>query len=314
MIPSIVAFSELLTSSKPPFKSWSGVVPILEGDTPKIIRTTLFAEAQITMNGRNYALCLPLSGAVSTSVERLCSALNSLRPNALTEYRLLKGEISFLDAEGNATPCDLILHALPDGEPLDVAVTHIATQRITKALDLLEAELLKVGFLHGNLKPSNLIFGDDGRIYPIRYHYAQVGVSAEQISAEITAIRNFVETKPFIAELGEESTPCNYQSCLPYDEVAPLQDMMRRVRQGSLYGYLNDKDEEVIEPQFIYAENFFENRAVVQNPDGKMGVIDHHCQWIIPPHYDMIGFEDGIFNTRIGEEWHTIDYLGKTIE
>lgn len=314
MIPSIVAFSELLTSSKPPFKSLSGVVPILEGDTPQIIRTTLFAEAQISMNGRNYALCMPLSGAVESSIERLCASLNSLHPNALTEYRLLKGEISFLDAEGNATPCDLILHALPEGEPLDVAVTHIATQRITKALDLLEEELLKVGFLHGNLKPSNLIFGDDGRIYPIRYHYAQIGASVEHISAEIEAIRNFVKTKPFIAEIGEESAPRNYQNSLPYDEVSPLQDMMRRVRQGSLYGYLNDKDEEVIEPQFIYAENFFENRAVVQNLDGKMGVIDHNCQWVIPPHYDMIGFEEGVFNARIGEEWHAIDYLGKIIE
>lgn len=314
MIPTIVAFSELLTSSKPPFKSLSGVVPILEGDTPKIIRTTLFAEAQISMNGRNYALCMPLSGAVESSIERLCASLNSLHPNALTEYRLLKGEISFLDAEGNATPCDLILHALPEGEPLNVAVTHIATRQITKALDLLEEELLKVGFLHGNLKPSNLIFGDDGRIYPIRYHYAQIGASVEHISAEIEAIRNFVKTKPFIAEIGEESAPRNYQNSLPYDEVSPLQDMMRRVRQGSLYGYLNDKDEEVIEPQFIYAENFFENRAVVQNPDGKMGVIDHNCQWVIPPHYDMIGFEEGVFNARIGEEWHAIDYLGKIIE
>ena len=291
-----------------------GVTPIFEENTPQIIRTSLFAEAQILMDGRRYALCLPLSGAVSTSAERLCSQLNALHPNALTEYRLLKGEISFLDAEGHATPCDLILHALPEGERLDVAVNHIATQRITKALDLLEEELLKIGFLHGNLKPSNLILGEDGHLYPIRYHYAQVGASAEHISAEITAIRNFVETKPFIAEIGEECALDNYHNNLPYDEISPLQDMMRRVRQGSLYGYLNDKDEEVIEPQFIYAESFFENRAVVQNPDGKMGVIDHHCQWIIPPHYDMIGFEDGLFNARIGQEWHVIDYLGKTIK
>ena len=89
--------------------------------------------------------------------------------------------------------------------------------------------------------------------------------------------------------------------------------MMRRVRRGELYGYLNCKDEEVIAPQFTYAEDFFENRAVVQTADSKMGAIDKEGRWVIQPIYDMLGLEDGIFEARIGDEWRKIDYLGTTI-
>ena len=45
-----------------------------------------------------------------------------------------------------------------------------------------------------------------------------------------------------------------------------------------------------------------------------MGAIDHNGEWLINPIYDMIGFEDGVFEARIGEEWIKLDYLGKIIE
>jgi hypothetical protein len=90
--------------------------------------------------------------------------------------------------------------------------------------------------------------------------------------------------------------------------------MMRRVRKGNLYGYLDEFDTEVIKPQFPYAEDFFEDFAIVQTTEGKMGAIDHNGEWLINPIYDMIGFEDGVFEARIGEEWIKLDYLGKIIE
>ena len=314
MIPSLSAFSALLTSQGSPFKSLQGVVIVKHNNEPKIVRTSLYAEAEVELDGERHLLCLPLSGTIATSTERLCVALNRIRCNALVEYRLLNGEITLTASNGCTAPCDLILQRIPEGEPLDVAVTHIATQQLLNALAKLEAELLEVGFLHRNLKPSNLIFGDDGCLYPIRYHYAELGAPSEKVAAEMASIRRFIESNPTVAEIGSEEWSAKYESTLPYDQIWPMQDMMRLVRKGELYGYLDDCDREVISPRYIYAENFFENRAVVQNPDGRMGAIDHSGRWVIEPQYEMLGFAGGLFEGRLGTQWYKIDYQGKLIK
>ena len=314
MVPSITTFSELLVVPQCPFKSLREVVAVKEDSVPKIVRTSLYAEAEIHIDGKRHLLCMPLSGTIPTATERLCAALGTLETTALCDYRILRSEIELRDSEGSIAPCDLILHTLPEGEPLDVAVMHISTKRLLSALELLATEVSKVGFLHRNLKPSNLIFGDDGHLYPIRYHYASLGAPKEAVMTEMERIRTFIESNPTVEDIESVIAAQPYESRLPYDQVMPLHDMMRCVRKGELYGYLDDTDCEVIAPQFIYAENFFENRAVVQTRDGKMGAIDHRGEWVIDPRYDMLGYEGGEFEGRIGNEWQRVDYLGNQIK
>ncbi len=315
MTPSIVAFSNFLLDDNPRFKTLREVTACIKNGNPIISRTSQFAEAQIEIDGKHYMLCLPLSGTVEPSVERICIALTNLSPVALTEYRLFKNEITMPDSMGQDASFDVILHAIPEGEPLDKAALFVTTGRLRTAFDMLKRELTAIGFVHGNLKPSNLIYGTDRHLYPIRYNYARLGATAEEVENDLRNIAQFIENTPEIAEIGEEpSTLTEYTTPRPCDEHFPMQDMMRRVRKGELYGYLDDEDSEVIAPQFIYAENFFENRAVVQTVEGKMGVIDHDCKWIVEPIYDMVGFEDGLFDARLGEHWIKIDYLGNIIE
>lgn len=314
MAPSIVSFAEFLRSEKPQFKTLHNATVVTINGNPIITRTSQFTEAQIAIDGKRYLLCLPLNGVIDTDIERTANALERLCAAVLTEYRLLKGEITLPDSTGREVAYDVILHALPEGDSLDKAISFVATARLRSAFELLKRELTEIGFLHRNLKPSNIIYGTDGRLYPIRYHYAQLGASAEDISKELHSIEEMLAAAPEIAEIGEDTTPDEYENRLPYDEVFPMQDMMRRIRSGELYGYLDGNDNLLIEPQFTYAENFFENRAVVQTREGKMGVINHDCQWIVEPIYDMLGFEDGIFNARIGYDWIKIDYMGKIIK
>ena len=314
MAPTITSFFQFLASEEPHFKTLSGVCIRKEGGTPILIRTSLFAEALISIGNRNYLPCLPLSGMADSNLARTCAKLRQIYSPAITEYRLLSGEISLPDSLGHEELCDLVLHEIPEGESLDKAISHIATSRIRAALSLLKQEMLKIGFRHGNLKPSNLLYTEDGHIYPIRYHYAQLGADHEEISAEFDRIEAFVAEHPEVAEVGEYTSPMEYLNRLPYDEVFQMHDMMRRVRKDGLYGYLDCDDKELIAPQYTYAEDFFENRAVVQTTEGKMGVIDSEGRWIIKPIYDMLGFEDGIFNARIGQQWIKIDYLGITIK
>lgn len=313
MTPSLVTFSEFLLDRHPSFKTLQGVKVLTKNNVPIISCTSQFAEAHIELNGKEYILALPLNGTIPTPLERTCSVLNKLCTSALMEYRLLKGEISLSDSMGQLGAFDVILHALPEGESLDKAVMFVATKRLRAAVSLLKQEMSKIGFLHGNLKPSNLIYGTDGHLYPIRYNYARLGAEQSHIAAEWLRIEEFLDGVAEVAEIGEYTSPTEYDKLLPYDEVFPLQDTMRRVRNGELYGYLDNDNVLVIEPQFTYAENFFENRAVVQTTDGKMGVIDHDFHWIIEPIYDMVGFEDGVFSVRKGHKWFRLNYVGEFI-
>ncbi len=314
MAPSIIAFAEFLVSEHRSFRTLEGVVPIIENGAPKISRTTLFAEAMVTIGNQTYLLCMPLSGKIDSAIAQTCASLERLRPAALTEYRVLTAEITLTDSMAREVPCDLVLHAIPTGESLDKAVTHIATKRLRDALELLKCKVVKIGFLHGNLKPANLIYGDDGRLYPIRYHYAHLNAEPERILEEFNRIEQFIAAHPEVAEIGEYTSPTEYEKRLPFDEIFPMHDLLRRVRHNGLYGYIDSSDRIVIEPQFDYAEDFFENRAVVRTIEGKMGVIDRNCHFVIEPIYDMVGFEDGVFEARLGDKWITIDFLGRIIE
>lgn len=314
MTPTIVAFSEFLLDAEPSFKTLRRVEVIKRDNSPIITCTSRFAEAQIMLDGKRYILSIPLKGEIDPAVERLCLSLERASASFLTEYRLLKGEVTLKGSMGQEICCDVILHAIPDGERIDRAAAFVATSRLRAALELLKCEMKSIGFIHRNLKPENLIYGEDGRLYPIRYNYARFEASESEVESDLRNIEEFMAGIAEVAEIGEYTSPTEYDNLLPYDKVYPMQDTMRRVCKGGLYGYLDCNNQEIITPQYIYAENFFENRAVVQTSDGKMGVIDHSGHWVIEPEYDMIGFENGRFEARIGEEWTELDYLGIIIK
>ncbi len=314
MAPSISSFTQFLLSEEPLFKTLERVTILKRDGLPIVSCTSQFAEARVNIDGREFLMCLPLSGAISSDTARVCATLKQLCASALTEYRVLCGEISLQNSLGREIPCDIILNEIPAGESLDIAITHIATTRIRMALNILKQVLLDIGFRHCNLKPSNLIYGDDGHLYPIRYHHARFGSSKEEISAEFDHIEAFIAEHSEVGEIEALTSPSEYENRLPYNEIFPMHDMMRRVRKADLYGYLDESDSEIIKPQFTYAEDFFEGFAIVRTIEGKMGAIGRNGDWIIHPIYDMLGFEDGYFEARSGEQWITMDYLGKIIE
>ena len=86
------------------------------------LRTTRFAEAEITWRGRQWLLSMPLSPAALASVERTASQLGRLNTDHLAEYRILRDELRWTDTAGRERRFDLALQHLPAGKPFAEAL------------------------------------------------------------------------------------------------------------------------------------------------------------------------------------------------
>ena len=191
-------------------------------------RTSRFAEAEIEWQSRKYLLCFPLSTASIFAVEQTAARLRYLRTPLLTEYTILRDEMTYTDDTGTTRTCDVVLHRLPEGRPLSVCAAEFDAESLRSALDKLEAGLSELGFSHNNLKPGNLYVTSDGRLIPVRYHFARFG---EGHDAE-----GFERLRQFVREQGD--------------------------------GVVDTENRPVIAPQFVWAADFREGRAEVQTAQG----------------------------------------------
>lgn len=108
---------------------------------PRLMRTTRFAEAEITWHGRQWLLSMPLSPAALASVERTASQLGRLNTDHLAEYRILRDELRWTDPAGCRRRFDLVLQHLPAGKPFAEALHTESAERLLAALDTLETAL-----------------------------------------------------------------------------------------------------------------------------------------------------------------------------
>ena len=116
MTPSLHTFIQALQTPEIAFATLTDARPVTEaGGIPQLMRTTRFAEAEIAWRGRRWLLSLPLSPAALASVERTASQAGRLNTEWLAEYRLLRGELLWVDAEEHPQTCDLVLQHLPAG-------------------------------------------------------------------------------------------------------------------------------------------------------------------------------------------------------
>lgn len=141
---------------------------------PRLMRTTRFAEAEISWHGAHWLLFMPLSPAALAAVERTASQTARLNTELLTEYRILPDELRWVDASGVPRATSLILQRLPEGRTFDEALLTVPAERLAEALGELRDGLGKLGFSHNNLRPENLRWTGT-RFVPLRYHDARFG-------------------------------------------------------------------------------------------------------------------------------------------
>ena len=138
MTPTLQTFARALLTPDLSFKTLADARAATGADgLPRLMRTTRFAEAEITWRGRQWLLSMPLSPAALASVERTASQLGRLNTDHLAEYRILRDELRWTDPAGRERRFDLALQHLPAGKPFAEALHTEPAERLLAALDVL---------------------------------------------------------------------------------------------------------------------------------------------------------------------------------
>lgn len=138
-------------------------------------RTKNFAEAEVIFRGCAALLFVPLGRWDVVRVEVTARRLQQMTLRSLCRYDLYRDELRWCDSLGRGRTSDIILQPLPGGVPLPQALPRLPHDELRRMVDSLREEMTGIGFTHNNLRPDNIIAGRDGRLHPIRYHYATLG-------------------------------------------------------------------------------------------------------------------------------------------
>ena len=276
---------------------------------------TALAEAEIEWQSRKYLLCFPLSTASIFAVEQTAARLRYLRTPLLTEYTILRDEMTYTDDTGTTRTCDVVLHRLPEGRPLSVCAAEFDAESLRSALDKLEAGLSELGFSHNNLKPGNLYVTSDGRLIPVRYHFARFGEGHDAEGFE--RLRQFVREQGGKGQMLCDAEPSRYTTLPEFPGhlfVGEMSDQLVRVEDETGYGFVDTENRPVIAPQFVWAADFREGRAEVQTAQG-MGLIDKRGHYVIEPRYEIVDYNPYTGCSRIRSEglWALADYNGRIV-
>lgn len=314
MTPTIRIFMQALQTPDLSFATLCG----LRADTddqglPKLMRTTRFAEAAISWQGRSWLLLLPLSGTALATVERTVSRLGRLTASSLAPYRLLPDELRWSDPSGKPHTSTLLLQPLPEGYGFDEALGLAPCDRLLAALDDLRRELYDLGFAHRNLRPGNLRWTGQ-RFILLRSHDGGFG-HPEEDSSGFASLRDRILTAAGGTLLSD--TTANYD---PYPRfeghcwVSHIFEGLVCVEDPTGYGFVDTENREVIASRFLWANDFHEGRAEVETETG-MGLIDREGHYVVEPRYEIVEYDPAtsIVHVRRDGRWTQLDYLGRAI-
>lgn len=279
---------------------------------PRLMRTTRFAEAEITWRGRQWLLSMPLSPAALAAVERTASQLGRLNTDHLAEYRILRDELRWTDPAGRERRFDLALQHLPAGKPFAEALHTEPAERLLAALDTLETALRELNFSHNNLRAGNLRWSG-GRLVPLRYHDAHFGPSGD--GAAFESLREQVRRTADPMCVGDtEAVYTPHRRLTGHRWTSHVFEGLVCVEDDEGFGFVDTENNPVIRPQYTWAGDFREGRAEVETPSG-MGLIDRQGRYVIPPEYEIVDYApaESVVRVRKDGRWAEFDYLGRRL-
>ncbi len=150
-----------------------------------------------------------------------------------------------------------------------------------------------------------------------------MGIKTVEDGVIIPAIYDFVAVNSdglFNVTQGEEHAyfDLNGNVVIPFQKVyesyGNFTEGLARVYIDSKWGFINKKGVEAIKPQFHFAEEFSEGRAIVRNDEGEHGAIDKKGNLVIDYGYHTLTrFENGYAHFGDLKTWGLIDNQGKQV-
>ncbi len=281
---------------------------------PQLVRTTRFAEARIDWQGRRWLLAMPLTPSALPAIERTAVAIKRLNTPALTDWRILPGELGWQDDGGAEHRCDLVLQHLPEGKDFDEALRTEDRAALRRALDQLEEELIGLGFVHNRLKAENLRWCE-GRLVVLRYHDARLGGDRQADAEAFENLRRRIDAAPDPQVASDVSAPYEPIRTLPgHRWTSHLFEGLICVEDESGFGYVDAENRPVIASQYMWADDFHEGRAEVETPTG-MGLIDREGRYVIAPEYEIVEYKpaESVVYVRKEGRWALFDYMGRRL-
>ena len=102
-------------------------------------------------------------------------------------------------------------------------------------------------------------------------------------------------------------------------EINNVKEYLFPVQQGSKYGFINQRGEMIIEPEYTFAKQFSEGLAEVWVGDfftAKLGFINEEGEMVIEPQYELVKeFSEGLaaFSHSKSGPWGYIDKNGEVV-
>lgn len=312
MIPTIYNFSTGLQTPKHSLATLKDIKVACNDDgTPQLNRTTRFIEARIEWKDKLYMICAPLSSSAISSIELQTHKIGLLTSISLCKAKILHNELIFTDSLGNTQYSDLLIQELPSDRFLSDVIGKESREVLLNAIDKLQETLSKNSITVNNIKPENLAW-DGVSLHPIRYYYLRFIDKGDAAA--------FDELRIHIMRAPDLTTFCDVVSQVYSTDnaidghiwVGNCFEQLICVEDNDGYGYVDTSNKVVIQPQFIWADDFHEGRAAVETALG-MGLINKIGEFIIPAIYDIIEYDhqDGSSQVKQGEKWALFDYMGK---
>lgn len=313
MIPTLPLFARALLTPDLSLRTLADAqAETAPNGLPHLMRTTRFAEARIRWQGRRWLLSMPLTPSALPGIERTAAAIGRLNTPALTDYRILPGELCWKDHAGAERHCDLVLQHLPEGKEFGQALLTEERDTLLRALDTLEKELEELQFAHNGIKAENLRWCA-GRLVVLRYHDARIGGDRRRDAEAFETLRRRVAEAPGPQAANDVTAP--YNPIRPLDGhrwTSHLFEGLICVEDETGFGYVDADNRPVIESQYLWADDFHEGRAEVETPTG-MGLIDREGNYVIPPEYEIVDYKpaESVVYVRRDGRWALFDYMGR---
>lgn len=310
VIPTMIYFEQALSAPKYHFKQLGQMEPLRYNGSIVISRNSYAIETEIIWNKHRYLLSLPFQRDKIRYIEELEFQATERRSGPLIHNRILYNELTLRSSVGQTGEFDVVLQEIPNGMTLEKALQHYRTADVRLAVEKMKSELDAIGFVHRNLRHTNVIICDNGIAAPLRYWHARWQECADN---DISALLEYIK-RHYNSDFESYKTPLPFGDSKEYSAPPVRHRDIIRLRRGDNYGFIDSDGRQVTPFIYSWASEFEEGRAVVAK-NNKMGAIDLYGKKVIPVMYKSVEFDitTGTFTATLGNYLYPLDYDGRTI-